>query len=67
MIELLEENLTNNSNVEIFLRVLADVIIDFDTSPQVIPQIEKTSSEESNHKDNILESTPEKAKKQESE
>lgn len=66
-IELLEENLTNNSNVEIFLRVLADVIIDFDTSPHVVPQIEKTSSEESNHKDNILESTPEKAKKQESE
>ena len=47
MVEFLEENLTNKTNVELFLKVLAGMIVDFDSRQN--PNVDKTNSDSSNN------------------
>lgn len=47
MVEFLEENLTNKTNVELFLKVLAGMIVDFDSRQN--HNVDKTNSDSSNN------------------
>ena len=47
VVEFLEENLTNKTNVELFLKVLAGMIVDFDSRQN--PNVDKTNSDSSNN------------------